>query len=249
MSIVLVSDLHLQGVSDPGQQAFIEFVRRLDATELVIVGDLFDLWLVPDGVVPTQALPVIAALHDRVRDGLHVTWLAGNHDPAPDLRELGIHGGAEWRATIAGRRHLAVHGDEGADDGLLNRFVQRALRSRWVGRAATGLGTARVWRLGQWVSQQRRGTHTAAGLHTVLARQVVLADRLLADVDVVIVGHTHAPGSLERPRGRLVNLGDWYEHRTFARLDDDSLVLQHWNGTEAVALSPGPPRRHVELLG
>lgn len=247
MSIVLVSDLHLQGVSDPTQQAFVDFVVGLDADELVIVGDLFDLWLVPDGVVPTQAVPVVAALHQRVRGGLRVTWLSGNHDPRPDLRELGIHGGTIWRDTIDGRRCVAVHGDEGTDDSVANRVVQRALQSRWVERGARTLGTARVWRLGQRVSHRQRGRHTSAGLHAVLARQVVLADRLLDDADVVLLGHSHAPGRLERPGGLLVNLGDWYQHRTFARIDDGVRLL-HWTGDASVEVSAGPPQRRPELL-
>jgi UDP-2,3-diacylglucosamine hydrolase len=38
-----------------------------------------------------------------------------------------------------------------------------------------------------------------------------------------------------------LNTGNWYERRTFARLDEAGLRLQHWNGTRAQGIESVPP--------
>jgi predicted phosphodiesterase len=81
------------------------------------------------------------------------------------------------------------------------------------------------------------------GLDRLLDLQRDEADRWLADrADVVCVGHSHAPGVEDRPRGRMVNLGDWLLHRTFALVDDDVHLL-HWTDGRAVPVEGGMRRR------
>ena len=74
----------------------------------------------------------------------------------------------------------------------------------------------------------------------LLKAQRVLADFYLQGPPAyVCMGHTHAPGVSERPGGRLINLGDWEQHRTFAVVDEDVSLMQ-WSETGWAEVA-GPP--------
>ncbi|MCB9677860.1 MAG: metallophosphoesterase family protein [Alphaproteobacteria bacterium] len=242
MSILLLSDAHLHGLEDPNQRALLCFLEAVPFDELVLVGDIFDVWWAGDGAVPLDAVPVVSALHRLVEAGRRVTWIAGNHDWAPRVEGLGIAVADAWRSQVGTRRLLAVHGDEGADPRLRNRLFQRAIRSRAAGHAGRALGAERVRRIGRAITTQSRRSHGARHFE-VLQRQNELADRLLGtEADVLFVGHSHAPGMLPRRAGTLVNLGDWLHHKTYARVAPDAVRLFRWTGEET-AMPEGPPQR------
>jgi UDP-2,3-diacylglucosamine hydrolase len=50
----------------------------------------------------------------------------------------------------------------------------------------------------------------------------------------VIMGHSHEAALHTWPDGVYLNTGNWYENRTFARLDESGLRLSRWNGTRAL---------------
>ena len=171
-----------------------------------------------------------------------MTWIAGNHDWEPRVDRLGIAVAESWRRTLGGARLLAVHGDEGADPRLRNRVLQRALRSRATQGLGRALGTERVRRIGRRIANHSRRSHPRKRF-SVLQQQNLLADRLLgAQADVVLLGHSHAPGILPRRAGTLVNLGDWLHHKTYARVDADQIRLFRWTGEET-PMPEGPPQR------
>ncbi|MEZ4321351.1 MAG: UDP-2,3-diacylglucosamine diphosphatase [Myxococcota bacterium] len=242
MSILLLSDAHLHGLDDPTQHALLGFLDAVPFDELVIVGDLFDVWWSSDGSVPLDAVPVLSAFQRLAAAGRPVTWIAGNHDGRPSVEGLGIQVSEAWSRTVGAKRLLAVHGDEGADPRLRNRVLQRALRSGPVHTMGRALGTHRVRAIGRVLANQSRRSH-AAKRFDVLQRQNELADRLLgAQADVVFVGHSHCPGMLPRRAGMLVNLGDWLHHRTYARVGPDAVRLFRWTGEET-PMPEGPPQR------
>ena len=242
MSILLLSDAHLRGLTDPNQAELIAFLQASSFDELVIVGDLFDIWFVPGGSVPIQGLPVLKLLMDVVESGRSVTWVQGNHDWVAGVDSLGIQVCDRWEAVIGGRRVVAVHGDEGADPSRSHAMLDRLIHSRLASIGGRALGPARVWAIGKWVSSWSRG-RPHDDHQEVLLRQNVLADRLLMDCDVVIMGHSHCPGRLPRPQGTLLNLGDWLEHRSFARIDAGEIQLYRWMDGKEVPLPDGPPQR------
>jgi UDP-2,3-diacylglucosamine hydrolase len=56
----------------------------------------------------------------------------------------------------------------------------------------------------------------------------------------VILGHSHRPALHDGPRGVYANTGNWYERRTFARLDEEGLHLQRWNGSRTQDIESAP---------
>ena len=211
---------------------------------LYLLGDVFDgdieyRHLVPKGFVRFQGL--LARWTDR---GVPVTYLLGNHDPWHQdhfSEELGVALAAESvEPTHFGRRLHLAHGDGLAAAGRLRTWLRALLRHpvpmrlyRSLLPADLGLGIAR------WVSRQ---LHDRAPNPETPARLRMQAHRLLRReaLDGVVLGHGHVPALDHGPDGVYLNTGNWYERRTFARLDEDGLCLQRWNGARAEGIESVP---------
>lgn len=241
--ILFVSDVHFgRGSSSTEQAKEAALIDCLEAhadrvEHLYLVGDVFDGFieyrhLVPKGFVRFQAL--LARWTDR---GTPVTYLLGNHDPWHQdyfSEELGVRlVSDELRVVHDGVRLHLAHGDGQASTHGLYAWLRPLLRHpaavslyRSLLPADLGLGLA------QWVSRALHNEATDPSVVRALrahARQV-----LRTDADVVVMGHSHEAALHAGPDGVYANTGNWYEHRTFARLDEDGIRLSRWNGTRAL---------------
>jgi len=241
--ILFVSDMHF-GRGPRAQERAKEdaLLRCLEAhadrvRHLYLVGDVFDGYieyrhLVPKGFVRFQAL--LARWTDR---GIPVTYLFGNHDPWHRdyfAEEMGVDLVPETlEVTHHGRRLHLAHGDAQASTHRGFSWVRPLLRHPLALRlyrtlpADLGLGLAR---------RVSRALHDPAPDPTVVDALRAHARRTLrtGPADVVVMGHSHQPALHRWPAGAYVNTGNWYENRTFARLDEQKISLVRWNGTRAL---------------
>jgi UDP-2,3-diacylglucosamine hydrolase len=216
-------------------------IECLDAHEgevdhLYLLGDVFDGYieyrrLVPKGFVRFQGL--LARWTDR---GVPVTYLLGNHDPwhhdhfSEELGATLVPDAIE--VTHFGRRLHLAHGDAPTATHRSRTWLRTLLRHPLSVRlyralpADLGLGLAR------WVSRRLHDRDESAPVADILrdrARALLRRDGL----DGVVLAHSHVPTLHDGPNGVYANTGNWYEQRTFARLDEDGLYLQRWNGARA----------------
>lgn len=238
MRVVLVSDAHLAGPDDPEQGAFLRFLGGVEADLLVLGGDLFQHWwhfAIPGGRTPFPAYaPVVDALRRR---GIPLVVLPGNHDfhapayfAAPGVIPAGVTTpGVDGRVycTWDGLRVLLAHGDE-ADTSPGYAVACALLRGRAFGALVDALGPERGWRfLGRLVG------HGAVRPNPALcAAQVERAASLLreAPADLVVFGHTHAPGIHTLGGGRYLNLGAFTGLHTYAVVEGGDVRLCTWEG-------------------
>src|SRR3989338_11172254 len=82
MKALFLSDVHYKGLDDPNTPLLLSFLEnelhRGDA--LVVVGDLFDLWIGYDHVVYAEYVPVLAKFYELKNKGVRVIYVEGNHD-------------------------------------------------------------------------------------------------------------------------------------------------------------------------
>lgn len=248
MRTTLVSDVHVRDLDDPHQDALVQLVDRWETDAWVLLGDVFDTWWGWRRAVFVESVPLLASLHRAQRRGVRVIWVPGNRDARPGgavADGLGIEVRPDWRGRAGDLEVLAVHGDVGG--GLRQRVLDRAVRGR-MARAAVGLaGPDRTWRMIRTLGDASHAANHDVDL-VLLDAQRTFADRhLVRDLDVVCVGHSHAPGTEERPGGRLVNLGDWVHHRTLAVVEDDVRLLRVVG--DEVRSVEGPPARRDWAAG
>lgn len=209
-----------------------------EVDHLYLVGDVFDGYieyrhLVPKGFVRFQGL--LARWTDQ---GIPVTYLVGNHDPWHRdyfSEELGVHLVSDpIEVTHEGHRLHLAHGDALASTHRFYPWLRALLRHPVPVRlyqtllpADLGLGLA------QWVSHH---LHEEDPDPTVVETLHAQAQSLLQrdGLDAVVMGHSHVPALHASANGVYVNTGNWYENRSFARLDEKELHLLQWNGRRTV---------------
>jgi len=258
MPTYCVSDLHLCdrgprdnfSVGDREQRfhRFLDFVQG-NHGRVLILGDLFDWWQVPVGA----AIVAYRALLDRLAD-LGATWIIGNHDNAlapligtelmPDhpLLRTACH---PFEEIIGGRKIAYLHGHE-ADPycrdlnpgtGEITAIISGMLEDRNKGPfrnhhavedefVGTLEGALTLWR--KLTFQHGRQEEMVDGVE---------AYRRNHQADVVIYGHTHAPGNIGDYH---FNTGTWARtNDTFVRLNDDGrAAVWEWLPSNRPALFP-----------
>ncbi len=242
--ILFLSDMHF-GRGAPAHERAKEaaLIDCLDAhadqvEHLYLVGDVFDGYieyrhLVPKGTTRFQGL--LARWTDR---GVPVTYLVGNHDPWHESyfsEELGVRVVADaLEVEHEGVRLHLAHGDAHGSTHTLYPWLRPLLRHPWAVRLYRSLLPADLGlALARWVSRQLHDEAPDPEVVTAL-RTHARAHLQHHGTDAVVMGHSHVPALHAWAEGLYLNTGNWYERRTFGRLDPGTLRLQRWNGTRAV---------------
>lgn len=238
--ILFVSDMHLgRGPAERERAKEAALIECLEAhadqvEHLYLLGDVFDGYieynhLIPKGFVRFQGL--LAAWSDR---GVPITYLLGNHDPWHQeyfAEEIGVRLVADHMCVEHGAHRLHLtHGDAQASTHRGYAWMRPLLRHPWSLRLYRTLLPA-DWGmvLARTVS---RALHDPRPDPAVVEALDAYARRRLQDapLDAVIMGHSHQSRLRQWEQGVYVNTGNWYEDRTFARLEEGALRLCRWNG-------------------
>ncbi|MER5172685.1 UDP-2,3-diacylglucosamine diphosphatase [Thioclava sp. GXIMD2076] len=233
---LFVSDLHLGAW---GSQAgrFLEFLRQTEAETIYLVGDILDIW---HGGKPNWSAThdaVMDELRARIRAGVRVVYLPGNHDAelrkrlgrqfqGMELVNEAIHQSAD------GRRFLVLHGDQ--CDARLLRFH---FMTRLGSRLDAGLRRFDAWaRRGLSRSFHREPERNlvemlVTGVNMLMTAGNRYEGRLMElvrarEADGVVCGHFHKP-ALRNVEGLVyANCGDWIDSYTaMVETEDGRLEL------------------------
>ncbi len=219
MSVAVVADSHLGG---PGGEAgaLVEQLERLvqdGCTRLVLLGDIFQIWLGDDRYETPEIAAVMPALARLRRQGVRVDYIEGNRDffiADSPYREYFDHIGDEVAFEVEGVRYLAVHGDGLNDKDYQYRFW------RWLSKSTLSrlFWTHLPRRLAAKLvgSTERRLSDTNFKHKQRIPEEAIrsYAERRLAQGhDVLLLGHFHEPRQW-RVRGGEVHLYEaWFRSR------------------------------------
>lgn len=218
---------------------------KASASRLIVNGDLFDFWFEYGRVVPGEHVRVLALLAELVDSGVPVLVMGGNHDwwGGAFMRDcLGIEFHREpTRLQLMGKNVYLAHGDGLGKGDLGYRLLRLVLRGRVTRRLFKWLHPD----VGAWVADRvsRTRTEGTAPPSNAAARRHAGRVRFLAawaaakledepEIDIVALGHCHAPVVQEQSPGRFyVNSGDWVVHRSYVTIDQAGVpVLHDWQG-------------------
>jgi UDP-2,3-diacylglucosamine hydrolase len=213
-AIDFISDLHLSAAMPATHAAWRDYLARSSADAVVILGDLFELWVGDDA----RALPFEQACVQvlaRAAANKPVYFMAGNRDfllGAPMLADAGLQGLADPTLLSAfGTSVLLSHGDALCLDDVPYQAFRQLVRSpSWQAEFLAKPLTERQ-RIASDIrahSQSRRAFDGAASAD--VDKPVALAWLAQCDAAALVHGHTHRPGSeaLDAVHTRHV-LSDW----------------------------------------
>lgn len=243
--LYFASDFHL-GIPDYAssrkrEQKLVAWLNQVsaDATEIFLMGDVFDFWFEYKTVVPKGYVRLLGKIAEITDKGIPVHLYKGNHDIwAFDYlnKELNvqIHRKPEIR-TYDGKNLYLAHGDGlgPGDTGykLLkkvfefkpNQFLFKWIHPDWGTRL--GLYFSGRSRLANLIKEGKRGNMT--NMEDEMLVHYARAQALLQpDVDYFIFGHRHIPEIINvSDHARLVILGDWLSHFTYGIFEDGKMRL------------------------
>ncbi|MGH6735720.1 MAG: UDP-2,3-diacylglucosamine diphosphatase [Methyloceanibacter sp.] len=253
---LFISDIHL-GTKACQADAFLDFLRHHEAPKIYLVGDIVDFWRIRRGVYwPQNHNDVLQKLLRKVRKGVDLVYVPGNHDEA--MREYcgaQFGGIAILRQTMHvaadGRRYLVMHGDE--FDVVVRYAKWLALFGDWSYMVALWLNThlnavRRVlgmpyWSLSAYLKHKvKRAVNYIGEFELALAQE---ARRHGAQG--VICGHIHHAAMRQVGDVIYINTGDWVESCTaVAETEEGVFEIIRWNPHQATPKS-GDKSRVEEL--
>lgn len=227
--LVFIGDAHLDA-GDPVVEAFASFLDRLAPTTrtVVLMGDLFNLWIGQPALEQPHQTRVIDRLRALRRAGVVVRYVEGNRDyriaagyAGDAFDDAGDRGIVERQG---GRSIAAIHGD------LANRADRQYRAWRRLSRSLPfwTLFLALPRSLRRRVSQdlERRMRRTNLRYKRAFPEAAVrdyAAGYFDAGHDALVLGHFHAEIVLEavtpRRAGRVFVLPEWKSSRRHLRVD------------------------------
>lgn len=240
--IYFISDFHL-GVPDyesslAREKKIVQWLNTIasDASEIYILGDVFDFWFEYKHVVPKGYVRILGKLAELADSGVKLHYFTGNHDMwvfnyLP--KEIGMTVYREpVRREINGKMFFIGHGDGLGPGDHGYKFIKKVFANKfcqWLFARLhpnLGIGMANFW---SRKSRIATGTTDKQYLGDDKEYLVVFSKDILKKehIDYFIFGHRHLALDIKVGEGsRYLNLGDWIKYNTYAVFDGKELTLK-----------------------
>ncbi len=239
--IYFFSDVHL-GAPDYNsslarEKKLVSFLCNIegDATELFILGDLFDMWFDYKRVVPKGYVRILGQLAKMADSGIKIHYFIGNHDMwAFDYfeKEIGLTLYREPRAFIYNNKKILIgHGDGLGPGDHTYKLIKRIFAGK----------------INQWMFA-RLHPNFALGLANKLSSKSRIAngnfEETMEDIeaesllkycreklkhehiDYFIFGHRHIAIDFDLGNNsKYINLGEWVKKPHYGLFDGQNLSL------------------------
>ena len=242
--IYFVGDSHL-GVPDyetslKREKLMVKWLDEVkkDATEIYLLGDIFDFWFEYKTVVPKGFVRLLGKLAEVSDAGIKLNYFTGNHD-----MWIYDYFSKELNATIYKKpiqktygnyKFFIGHGDGLGPDDHGYKFIKKVFSNQfnqWLfARLHPNFG---IW-MALYFSRKSRianGNTDEIFLGEEKERLVIYAKEILQKeyFDFFIFGHRHLPLDLKiSENSRCLNIGDWVKSFSYIVFDGKNLELKYF---------------------
>ncbi|TNE73161.1 hypothetical protein EP331_05240 [bacterium] len=239
---LFISDCHFGGKDIPNQEElFIVFQQVIkwaitNEYKVNLLGDIFDYWMEFDsGYYPVEFDFILKELRIVEKKQGPILFITGNHDNWTNgfLESQGFDIEENYKLlSIGGQQVLLVHGDgKVQSDWTIKRpFLHRFLRNKpfikfykWIQSDRMALKSMIYF---SWINRKLRPTkpEEAQKLDNWATQ---LFTRL--PIDVILAGHDHIPRTIRVNDCKYLNLGAFFEDKTFALYNKNGFELVAWD--------------------
>ena len=239
--VFFVSDAHISGTDDVAYKrflSFIEFVKRESATDLFILGDLFEFLHGNGGYVIKKYSALFNELKDLSSTGTKIYYLYGNHDFNFDLPFDFIRCADSFDSIrIDNVNYMISHGDGLDPHDSKYRFLKSVVRSRIFRTIASIIPDRILYRAAAFFSVISRNSAPSKMVNEnrfLYYRDHALKKLSNTDIDVVVFGHTHVPdlSRVSTKSGKVkyyMNTGYFGKNGTYGIIDSDFVYIGVFN--------------------
>ncbi|MCJ1877604.1 MULTISPECIES: UDP-2,3-diacylglucosamine diphosphatase [Pseudomonas] len=230
MSVLFISDLHLEAERPDITRAFLHFLstRARAAEALYILGDFFEAWIGDDGMDEFQHA-IARALRELSDSGTRIYLMHGNRDfliGKAFCREAGCTLLRDPSLIdLGGEKILLMHGDSLCTLDVAYMKLRRWLRNPLTLFILRNLPLTTRHKLARKLRKESRA-QTRMKASEIVDVTPAEVEKIMRDkgVRILIHGHTHRPAVHEleidgRPARRIV-LGDWDRQGWALEADD-----------------------------
>lgn len=239
MSILFISDLHLDASRPEITRLFLDFLKRdaVQSEALYILGDFFEAW-VGDDDDSELGLQVTSALRELSDTGVPVFFMRGNRDFLVG-QDFAHRAGLQILPDpcvlqLYGKPAMLMHGDLLCTDDIAYQAFRAQVRSEpWQSQFLSQALSAR-----QAFAAQARAASKQHQSGLMDGQQENIMDVSQASVQSLmkrygvnrlIHGHTHRPAIhqfyIDDISSQRIVLGDWYSQGSVLRVDADGVFL------------------------
>lgn len=241
--IYFASDFHLGSYprtqSDLREREIVKWLDHIkhDASELYLVGDIFDFWFEYSTVVPKGYIRFLGKLAELSDLGIKITLFKGNHDMWMFdylKKEIGVHIiDNELVLNLDGKTCYIHHGDGLGPGDKKYKILKKIFRSsfcQWLFARLhpnLGIGIAQKWSKHSRISNHNEEKFLGEDKEWLIQ----YAKEILKDkhYDYFVFGHRHFPYEIELGAdSKIINLGEWINYHTYAVWDGEKLQMKNY---------------------
>lgn len=244
MKIYFASDLHLGAKAiQNNRENELRFVQWLDtiqhdATEIYLLGDMFDFWFEYKKVVPKGGVRLLGKIAEIADKGIPIHYFAGNHDAwlfGYFEKELGIQVHDKPQTiTWNSKKFLIGHGDGLGPGDSIYKIMKPLMDNklcrflfRWL-HPDIGL-----WIALQWSKKSRENgndSYKFLGEEKEWLIQYSKEQLQKQHYDFFVFGHRHIAidHTLNDKGSRYINIGEWFSECTYGVFDGNNFELKKY---------------------
>ena len=215
--IFFISDNHFQKKTDQCEQgrrkkfySLLDHIKEVEGT-LIIGGDFFDFWFDYKGYAPLEYLEIFEKLKDLKNNGIDIYYILGNHD----YWDFGFFDRTfsvksfkdEFEFKKYGQNCLIIHGDGILKEDYGYRLFRRIIRSKLCIFLFNLLSPRIGYFIAKKISHADKPTEYYKDNQLIKKKLLSYAQEKWKEVDVLLVGHYHQEGIIEKGNKRLIFLG------------------------------------------
>ncbi|RZG88578.1 UDP-2,3-diacylglucosamine diphosphatase [Acinetobacter sp. WCHAc060033] len=232
MTHLFIADLHLSPDHPRLVRGFLALLEQYQnnnatqPTQLYILGDWFNAWIGDDYTAPWLD-EIVTALKQFTSSGNQVFFLVGNRDFALGQKFLNQFNGKLlpeiYTLNIGNKKFRIEHGDALCTDDVSYQRFRKIIRNPIILGLLKSTPLSFRQKLANGFRKKSRESNQTKS-YTIMDVNAQAVETALAEVDVLIHGHTHRPEIHDVHGKTRIVLGDWREKTSEAMIlevDDD----------------------------
>jgi UDP-2,3-diacylglucosamine hydrolase len=242
--IYFISDFHLGSPDYESslirEKRIVKFLDEIknEASQIFILGDLFDFWFEYKKVVPKGFVRILGKLAELTDSGIEIHFFVGNHDmwmKGYFEKELNIkvyHHPKDFE--LNGKKFFIGHGDGLGPGDHRYKALKKIFRnkfSQWlfsILHPGFGVGLAGYF---SSKSRAKTGKKDEQFLGEEKEWLIIFSREMLKTTyyDYFIFGHRHLPIDFKLTDAtHYINLGDWIKYNSYAVFNGEKVELKFY---------------------